>query len=163
MTDPTSADEGTVRKAIARGYTLVEDVVYIGLGLLLSLLVLGLLVEGFVDLGRAISTFSFGARVIDLLDKILTILLVVELLYTVQVSFRAHALAPDPFLLVGLISAVRRILLLTAEVGEIQRRSEEIPITVLIELGVLTALIVGLAGALVLLRRSKSPVVADRT
>jgi hypothetical protein len=43
------------------------------------------------------------------------ILLVIELLYTVQVSFREHGLIPEPFLLVGLIAAIRRVLVLTAE------------------------------------------------
>jgi uncharacterized membrane protein (DUF373 family) len=41
----------------------------------------------------------------------LLILLIVELLYTVQVSFREHAVMPEPFLLVGLIAAIRRVLL----------------------------------------------------
>lgn len=34
---------------------------------------------------------------------------------TVQVSFREHALVPEPFLIVGLIAAIRRLLVLTAE------------------------------------------------
>lgn len=34
---------------------------------------------------------------------------------TVQVSFRDHALVPGPFLIVGLIAAIRRLLVLTAE------------------------------------------------
>lgn len=42
-------------------------------------------------------------------DRILRILLVVELLYTVQVSFREHGLIPEPFLLVGPMAAIRRI------------------------------------------------------
>jgi len=33
--------------------------------------------------------------------------MIVEILYTVQVSFREHALVPEPFLIVGLIVAVR--------------------------------------------------------
>ena len=34
-----------------------------------------------------------------------------------QVSFRLHAVTPEPFLLVGLIAAIRRVLILTAEFG----------------------------------------------
>jgi uncharacterized membrane protein (DUF373 family) len=59
-----------------------------------------------------------------LLDRILLILLIVELLYTVQVSFREHALVPEPFLLVGLISAIRRVLVVTAEFGEWRQKTE---------------------------------------
>ena len=37
--------------------------------------------------------------IIDLLDRLLLILMIVEVMYTVQVSFREHALAPEPFLI----------------------------------------------------------------
>jgi len=55
------------------------------------------------------------ASIIGLLDQLLLVLLIVELLYTVHVSFREHVLTAPPFLLVALIAAVRRILVLTAE------------------------------------------------
>ena len=94
------------RNAISRGFTIVEDVVYVGLALLLTALVLTLLVVGFIDVAHSVSSGASARNVIALLDRILLILLIVELLYTVQVSFKAHALAPEPFLLVGLISAI---------------------------------------------------------
>jgi hypothetical protein len=47
---------------------------------------------------------SMPAAVIGLLDRLLLGLMTIELLYTVQVSFREHALAPEPFLVVGLVS-----------------------------------------------------------
>jgi hypothetical protein len=46
--------------------------------------------------------------VISLLDRLLLTLMIVELLYPVQVSFREHTLVPEPFLLVGLVAATRR-------------------------------------------------------
>src|SRR5262245_2052641 len=107
-------------------------------------------------------TGSLPTSIIDLLDRILLILLIVELLYTVQVSFREHALVPEPFLLVGLISAIRRVLILTAEFGELGEKTETIFRHFVIELAVLTLLIVTLAISLVLLRRRGAPVVADR-
>ena len=88
-----------------------------------------------------------------LLDLILLILLLVELLYTVQVSFREHTLVPEPFLLVGLISAIRRVLVLTATVGEPHPGGGPPPQALVLELAVLAALILALAVSLVLLRR----------
>ena len=41
--------------------------------------------------------------------------MIVEILYTLQVSFREHTLVAEPFLIVGLIAAIRRVLILTAE------------------------------------------------
>src|SRR2546425_1529445 len=90
------------RHWIAWAFTLVEDVVYIGLGLLLAGSALVLLVRGVIEFWQSIADHNPKA-IIELLDRILLILLIVELLYTVQVSFREHVLAAEPFLLVGLI------------------------------------------------------------
>lgn len=65
---------------------------------------------------------SMPAAVIGLLDRLLLVLMTIELLYTVQVSFREHALAPEPFLVVGLVAVTRRILVLTAGYPTLQDR-----------------------------------------
>lgn len=141
------------RSVIARGFTLVEDVVYIGMALLLTALVLTLLVLGAIEIVHSVASAAPAKNVIALLDRILLILLIVELLYTVQVSFKAHALAPEPFLLVGLISAIRRVLLLTAQLGE-QHDGQPPPTEpLIIELAVLAALILALAVALKMVRQ----------
>jgi uncharacterized membrane protein (DUF373 family) len=157
------APESETRDWIARAFTVVEDVVYLGLGVLLAGLVIGMLVHGFIDLGHSVVRLSVGEQVIALLDKALLVLLIVEVLYTVQVSFREHAIAPEPFILVGLISVIRRVLVLTAEIGELDDRATEGLRWMIIELAVLGLLIVALAGALALLRsRRNQPVTAER-
>jgi uncharacterized membrane protein (DUF373 family) len=159
MTPPKSL-RPEAREWIARAFTTVEDVVYIGLGLILAGSAFWLLVTGVIDYVQ--SVVSGRAETIKLLDRILLILLIVELLYTVQVSFREHALLPEPFLLIGLISAIRRVLVLTAEFGEFRENAPESVQHFLIELGVLTVLILALAISLVLLRKTETPVVAHR-
>ena len=139
------------RAGIARYYTVVEDAVYIGLGLLLAGIVVLLLVAAFIHFVHGAIDWSIASKVTGLLDQILLILLLVELLYTVQVSFREHALVPEPFLLVGLISAIRRVLVLTAAFGEPHQQTP--PPALVPELAVLAALILALAIALVLLRK----------
>jgi uncharacterized membrane protein (DUF373 family) len=159
----TESSRPEPRTWIARAFTIVEDVVYIGLGVLLTALVLTLLVNGFIHFGKTLLEDSRSTNFIELLDRILLILLIVELLYTVQVSFREHALVPEPFLLVGLISAIRRVLVLTAEFGEkMHAKSEEVTETLMIELAVLTVLILALVFSLVLLRKKGPPVAAER-
>src|SRR3954471_6204575 len=113
------------RSWIARAFTAVEDIVYVGLGLLLGASAIVLLVGGIISFGRSLAAGTFPQDAVGLLDRILLILLVVELLYTVQVSFREHALLPEPFLLVGLIAAIRRVLVLTAEFGQKSQQTEE--------------------------------------
>lgn len=150
------------RAGIARAFTFVEDVVYIGLGLLLAGTALVLLGTSAVAFARAVASGSFATSVNALLDRILLVLLIVELLYTVQVSFREHALVPEPFLLVGLIAAIRRVLVLTAEFGEGHERTEGVHRFFVTELGVLTVLILALVASLMMLRSRGAKVRADR-
>jgi hypothetical protein len=157
--DPPQSPRHPARVFFARAFTAVEDIVYIGLGLLLTVSALSLLVTGAIDFGQ--NALAGKPHNIELLDRILLILLIVELLYTVQVSFREHALVAEPFLLVGLISAIRRVLVLTAEFGELQK-TEGGAQHLIIELAVLTVLIVALVFSLVLLRKAGASVVAHR-
>ena len=105
----------TQRNWITRAFNAIEDIVYIGLGVLLAGSSIILLVTGMIDFGRNLVTGDFIQQIVPLLDRILLILLFVELLYTIQVSFREHTIVPEPFLLVGLIAGIRRVLVLTAE------------------------------------------------
>jgi len=150
------------RQWAARAFTLVEDIVYIGLGLLLAGSSIALLISGVITFGSNLAGGSLTSNIVPLLDRILLILLVVELLYTVQVSFREHSLIPEPFLLVGLIAAIRRVLVLTAEFAQAHAQSETIFKHFIIELVVLTFLIVALVISLVLLRKRGLANVAER-
>jgi hypothetical protein len=159
----TSGDGSqTVREWVARGFTRVEDVVYIGLGLMLAGSALALLADGLLDFGRAVLAGELVSRVVTLLDRILLIVMIVEILYTVQVSFREHALIPEPFLIVGLIAATRRILLLTAEFPKLLEQGESAFRHAMWELGLLTVMIPLLVVSVVVLRRRGDRAVAEK-
>ena len=111
-----------LREWISSGFTRVEDVAYVGLGLVLAVSVLVMLVTVALSLGQAI--MSAPKKIVALLDQSLLILMIVEILYTVQVSFREHTLVAEPFLIVGLIAAIRRVLILTAEFSKPAEISE---------------------------------------
>ena len=146
----------------ARAFTLVEDIVYVGLGLLLAGCSITLLIGGLISFCQHLIGGSLTSNIVPILDRGLLILLVVELLYTVQVSFREHTLIPEPFLLVGLIAAIRRVLVLTAEVAQIEGLSDSVFRRFVIELVVLTVLIIALVVSLVLLKRRGGQPVAER-
>ena len=156
-------DEAQPNRAwVARAFTVVEDVVYLGLGVLLAGSSIALLVSGVITFGQNLAGGSLTSNIVPLLDRILLILLVVELLYTVQVSFREHSLIPEPFLLVGLIAAIRRVLVLTAEFAQAHDQSETVFKHFVVELVVLTFLIISLVISLVLLRKRGSAAIAER-
>ena len=148
------------REWIARGFTAVEDIVYLGLGLLLAGISLALLVSGLISFGENLIAGSLTTNVVALLDRGLLILLVIELLYTVQISFRAHGLVPEPFLLIGLIAAIRRVLLLTTEMAQVHAQSDAVFQRFIAELVVLTFMILALVISLVLLRKHAAATVA---
>lgn len=52
------------------------------------------------------------------LDKGLVLFIIAELLHTVRVTIQERRLVVEPFLIVGLIAGVRRLLVITAQVAE---------------------------------------------
>jgi uncharacterized membrane protein (DUF373 family) len=146
-------DERDMRRKVSSAFSIVQDVVYVALGILLSIAAVVLLVQAGLAF-RDVATVRGVGGVVNVLDRILLALMIAELLYTVQVSFREHALVPEPFLLVALIAAVRRILVITAEFSAQERLQDEAFRRVMWELALLTALILVLASALVVLQRS---------
>jgi uncharacterized membrane protein (DUF373 family) len=145
--------EKGVRGLVARVFSLAEDAVYVGMGVLLAFSAAALLVTGAAALWNATLRGAPLEAVIGLLDRTLLVLMLVELLYTVRVSFRQHALLPEPFLIVGLIAATRRILVVTAEFS---LKSEAEPgrfRDALLEIALLTVMVVALVGSLLMLRR----------
>lgn len=157
------AKEAPNRVLAARAFTFVEDVVYLGLGVLLASCAIALLVSSGITFVESVMARSLTITMVPLLDRLLLILLVIELLYTVQVSFREHGIIAEPFLLVGLIAAIRRILVLTAEFAQWKDQGADVFQRLAIELAVLTVLIVALVVSLVLLRkRGVAAAIAER-
>jgi uncharacterized membrane protein (DUF373 family) len=150
------------REWIARSFTHVEDVLYVALGVLLSAGALVLLGDATWSFVTHLLAGTLPGRIIDLLDRVLLVLMFAEILYTVQVSFREHSLVPEPFLVVGLIAAIRRVLVITAEFGDLMENAGERLQSAMLELGLLTVLVLVLVASLVLLRRRPTMPSAER-
>jgi len=157
-----AALRSSARDSVSRGFTLVEDVVYVGLGLLLSGAALVLLVSLGINFSRGLVGGTLAGGVVVVLDQILLILMIVELLYTVQLSFREHVLVPEPFVLVALIASVRRILVLAPELPKVVEKGDVQFQNAMIELSVLTVMTLSLVFCLVLLRKRHPEAVAER-
>jgi uncharacterized membrane protein (DUF373 family) len=150
------------REWVARAFTRVEDVVYVALGVLLAASAIALLTNAGFAFGRAVLAGELATRIVAVLDQLLLVLMIVEILYTVQISFREHALMPEPFLVVGLIAAIRRVLVITAEMSNSGERSADTSSYVMLELGLLTVLIVALVVALGIIRRRAPGAAAEK-
>jgi uncharacterized membrane protein (DUF373 family) len=87
-----------------------QDVVSSAVGLTLIVLAAAILVVGVVDFFRGIPHQSLTIEATDLLDNVLLVLILVEIVHTVVLSLRAHELVAQPFIVVGLVAVIRKIL-----------------------------------------------------
>jgi uncharacterized membrane protein (DUF373 family) len=101
--------------------------------------------------------------VVEVIDRLLVVLLLVEILHTVRISIRSHTLVTEPFLVVGLIATIRRMLVITLDAanltsaanwandGQAKLRAS------MLELGLLGAIVIVLVVSIHILRKSQSP------
>lgn len=153
---------GAGREWVARAFTRVEDVVYIALGVLLAASAIALLASAGVAFVRTVADGDVAGRLVAILDQLLLVLMIIEILYTVQISFREHALVPEPFLVVGLIAGIRRVLVITAELSNVAQRDPEQFRHAMLELGLLTLMVLALVSALGIVRRRAPGAAAEK-
>jgi uncharacterized membrane protein (DUF373 family) len=65
--------------------------------------------------------WTIAVETLRVLDQLLVVLMLVEILHTVRVSIRSHILVTEPFLVVGLIASIRRILVITLEASTLTK------------------------------------------
>jgi len=110
-------------------------------------MLLGVVVYDFVrDLGQG----SFIAAVLELLSGLLLVFIFTELITTIRVVIARRRVVVEPFLIVGIVAAVRRLIVISAEAENLLGTAEFRD--VMLEIGVL-AVTVLLLGATVLLLR----------
>jgi len=89
----------------------VASVVGVGLILLAAVLI----VSGFAGFVHDLATESVLAASTVLLDRLLLVLIVAEIVHTVVLSLRTHQLVAQPFIVVGLVAVIRKILLVLSD------------------------------------------------
>ncbi len=156
-------DESRGLRVSTNAFVSVEHVAYVALGVLLALTALIALVSAAAALWGGIRDLSANTIFITI-DRLLLVLMLVEILHTVRVSMRSGGLTCEPFLIVGLIASIRRVLVITLESSQ-QTQSgtawspdrESLFRASMIELGVLAVLILVMVVSIFLLQRGGSP------
>jgi hypothetical protein len=153
-----------VREKLRRefGWYLVktEVTIYGLLSIVLALTALAALVSaGKMLLDGAVHS-TLDAQIPRVLNGLLVVLMVVEILNTVRISIRSQMLVIEPFLVVGLIASIRRILVITLDAATLTKDgrwatdgAEAIFRTSMIELGLLAVVVLVLVFGITLLRR----------
>jgi uncharacterized membrane protein (DUF373 family) len=92
-----------------------QDYVAAVVGVALILLAAVLIVSGLIGFARDLAARSVLAAATGLLDRLLLVLIVAEIVHTVVLSLRAHRLVAQPFIVVGLVAVIRKILLVLSD------------------------------------------------
>lgn len=89
---------------------------------------------------------------LSLLDALLLVFIFTELIHTVRAVIAEGVVVVEPFLVVGIVAAIRRIVVISAEAKDMLGSPDFAD--AMIEIGVLAATVILLGLTIVLLRRS---------
>jgi hypothetical protein len=134
----------------------IEVVVYSVLAILLAITALVTLATAGEILWIGLSHWTVAAQTLRVLNELLAL---VEVLHTVPISIRSHVLVTEPFLVVGLIASIRRVLVISLEMAALTKEATwtnegaSIFRASMIELGLLGVLVFILVFSIALLRR----------
>jgi hypothetical protein len=153
--------EDRVQRRFGAYLSKAETAIYCILAVLLISTALVTIVSAAQMLWSGLGHVTVAAETLRVLNEILIVLMLVEILHTVGISIRSHMLAmTEPFLIVGLIASIRRILVITLETATLSREgawTTEGAVSIfsgsMAELGLLSLLVLILVFCITLLRR----------
>ena len=134
---------------VNRGIHLFEDVIYVGVALLLTVGACALLVTATSTLLSGVLSDTEEA-VKGVLDLLLLVFILVELLGAVRTTLRERKLLAEPFLIVGMIASIKEVIVVSISAKDAAGTPEFTDS--MVEIGVLAALLVALAFAMFLSR-----------
>jgi len=139
----------------ARYLNHAESVVLILIGIVLVVLAVLLLWFSAGSMVQAVENGTIGHSAIEILNAILLVMMTMEIVYTVAISLESHKLVAEPFLIIGTIAAIRRMLVITATSTETEHDPSMFHNT-LVELGLLAATVIALSVAIWVLRHTQT-------
>jgi uncharacterized membrane protein (DUF373 family) len=142
-----------MQEKVEKALSSAEDIIYICTALALIAAASTLLVFSTGEFFASFESASIGKNISRLLDGLLLVLMLVEILHTVGIFLKKRKLVIEPFLAVGIIAAIRRVLVITAE--QVHPTPEHAPAfrMTMLELGLLAAMILSFVFCIFLLRR----------
>lgn len=138
------------RTAVLTGY--VEDVFYAAVALALlvaGVILFGSVVYSFID---SVGDGPLSDTILEFLDGLLLVFIVTELINTVGATIRAGVLITEPFLIVGVVAAIRRLIVISAEAKDLLGKPEFADAMTEIAILAVTILLLGIS--IFLLRRT---------
>ncbi|HXN50948.1 MAG TPA: phosphate-starvation-inducible PsiE family protein [Candidatus Acidoferrum sp.] len=159
MPDEPTNREGTTDHSLDY-LRKAEVALYHIVAVLLSITAAAAIASAARMLWTGLVNWTIATETLRVLDQLLIVLMLVEILHTVRISIRSHILlATEPFLVVGLIASIRRVLIISLQMTSLTREGKwstdgaSIFHASMIELALLVILILVLVFSITLLRR----------
>lgn len=141
------------RTRAAGTFRSVEHVLYFAIAIALGIAGATLFVFSVYDFASSFGDGSFVQHVLALLDSLLLVFIVTELLHTVRAVIDENVLMTEPFLIVGIVAVIRRLIVISAEAPDFVGR--EAFGDFMLELGILVGAVLGLGTTIFLLRHTE--------
>ena len=151
---PSPAAASSQRPRLLNLLASLDDVLQCVAGFLLAGVAVVLLYHSALVFGEMFSPTQYQDAVLRAIHDILLVMIVLELLWTVLAYLREHTVPLEPFLFVGIISSVRKLLLIGAQMS-IEHQTPQVVDLQLREMLVHGGLIFVLIVGLVLVRWSR--------
>jgi uncharacterized membrane protein (DUF373 family) len=153
-------EEGWIGAA-SNVFLRVEHAAYVLLGAFLALAALLAFGVAGVALWQSVADWNGTQGILRIIDSLLFTLMLVEILHTVRASMKSGGLTCEPFLVVGLIASIRRVLVITLQSSETTKvgmtdESEKLFRASMMELIVLAILISVMVVAIWILQKARA-------
>jgi uncharacterized membrane protein (DUF373 family) len=146
------------RSLVVHYLNMAERIVLTLIAIVLVILALLLLVSSVISMIHAVTDGKIGEVAIEILDGVLLVMMTMEIVYTVTLSLESHKLVAEPFLIIGIIAAIRRTLVITAESTRLEASTAADAMdkfrSTLLELGLLAFIVGVMAAAIYIMRRA---------
>ncbi|MGH2775699.1 MAG: phosphate-starvation-inducible PsiE family protein [Actinomycetota bacterium] len=143
--------DNRIRERTEGAFGYVEDIFYVAVAVALA--IAGVMLFGYVVYDFAVRLFDGGKLtdlILEFLDGLLLVFIITELIHTVRAVIDEKVLVAEPFLIVGIVAAIRRLIVISAEAKDLLGTPEFAD--AMFEIGLLTGSVLLLAAAIFLLR-----------
>jgi uncharacterized membrane protein (DUF373 family) len=152
MAGRTSRQDKRLRDATQEGFGFLEDILYVAVALALVGAGGILFVSAVYDFSTHLTDGSVSDLILELLDGLLLVFIVTELIHTVRVVLDEKILVSEPFLVVGIVAVIRRLVVVSAEAKNLFGTADFGD--AMLEIGVLTVAVLALGLTVFMLRHT---------
>jgi uncharacterized membrane protein (DUF373 family) len=154
--DQRRRDRTWIAALLGYGEFLIDAAVAVALTVG-GVILLGVVVYDFV---RGLGEAPFIGQVLELLSGLLLVFIFTELISTIRVVIARRSVEVEPFLIVGMVAAIRRLIVISAEAENLLGTAKFRDL--MLEIGVLAGTVLVLGVTVFVLRSIRGDVTATR-